>query len=61
MPHPHNPVLQAIVHRLDKDTSGVVVLAKALPAARKLAALFKTRAVSKAYLALCHGDPCGGE
>ncbi len=48
------------MHRLDLQTSGVLVLAKSLPSARRLSGLFKTRAVSKTYLALCHGDPCGG-
>lgn len=37
----------------------MLLLAKTLPSARRLSALFKTRAVRKTYLAICHGDPCG--
>jgi 23S rRNA pseudouridine1911/1915/1917 synthase len=44
-----------IVHRLDKDTSGLVVVAKTDSAHRKLARQFARRAVKKTYLALVHG------
>jgi 23S rRNA pseudouridine1911/1915/1917 synthase len=44
-----------IVHRLDKDTSGLVVVAKTDTAHRKLARQFARRAVKKTYLALVHG------
>jgi 23S rRNA-/tRNA-specific pseudouridylate synthase len=44
-------LLQGIVHRLDKDTSGVVVVAKHLEASSSLSHLFKTRKVQKRYLA----------
>ena len=45
-----------IVHRLDKDTSGVLVVAKNTVAHFKLASLFKSRTVQKDYLALVYGD-----
>ena len=44
-----------IVHRLDRMTSGLVVVAKTDEALRGLAAQFKSREVSKTYLALVHG------
>ena len=46
-----------IVHRLDKDTSGCLVVAKTEPALRGLQAAFKSRSVEKRYLALVHGSP----
>jgi len=46
-----------IVHRLDKDTSGCLVVAKTEPALRALQAAFKAREVEKRYLALVHGSP----
>jgi 23S rRNA pseudouridine1911/1915/1917 synthase len=46
-----------IVHRLDKDTSGCLVVAKSELALRGLQASFKARAVEKVYLALVHGAP----
>ena len=48
-----------IVHRLDKDTSGVLVVAKTSRAHRVLAAGFKNRRVEKKYLALVHGKVKG--
>jgi 23S rRNA pseudouridine1911/1915/1917 synthase len=44
-----------IVHRLDKDTSGVLVVAKSDKSLRHLQAQFKKRSVTKVYLALVHG------
>jgi 23S rRNA pseudouridine1911/1915/1917 synthase len=44
-----------IVHRLDKDTSGTLVVAKNASALEGLAAQFKARTVRKDYLALVHG------
>ncbi|MEW6261938.1 MAG: RluA family pseudouridine synthase [Thermodesulfobacteriota bacterium] len=46
-----------LVHRLDKDTSGVMVVAKSEPALKGLVADFKSRGVQKNYLALCLGRP----
>ncbi|MBW2583958.1 MAG: RluA family pseudouridine synthase [Deltaproteobacteria bacterium] len=45
-----------IVHRLDKDTSGTMVVAKNAQALEILAQQFKTRTVRKKYLALVYGD-----
>lgn len=44
-----------IVHRLDKGTSGLIIVAKNDVAHRKLAAEFSARKVKKTYLALVHG------
>lgn len=44
-----------IVHRLDKDTSGLIVVAKNGPAHRELQRQFREREVDKAYLALVEG------
>jgi 23S rRNA pseudouridine1911/1915/1917 synthase len=44
-----------IVHRLDKDTSGLIIVARNRAAHNRLAAQFKSRAVTKAYLALVNG------
>jgi 23S rRNA pseudouridine1911/1915/1917 synthase len=46
-----------IVHRLDKETSGLIVVAKSDVSHRKLARQFSGRAVKKTYLALVHGWP----
>ncbi len=44
-----------IVHRLDKDTSGIMVVAKTEPVQMMLMESFKNRKVKKSYLALLHG------
>lgn len=44
-----------IVHRLDKETSGVLVVARTDAAHRDLAGQFQSRTVEKIYLALVHG------
>jgi 23S rRNA pseudouridine1911/1915/1917 synthase len=44
-----------IVHRLDKDTSGVILVARTDAAHRALAEQFAGRTVEKTYLALVHG------
>jgi 23S rRNA pseudouridine1911/1915/1917 synthase len=44
-----------IVHRLDKDTSGLIIVAKNDVAHRKLGAEFSSRRVKKTYIALVHG------
>jgi 23S rRNA pseudouridine1911/1915/1917 synthase len=46
-----------IVHRLDKDTSGLLVVAKTLAAHAALSAQFQGRRVRKRYLAAVHGVP----
>jgi len=45
-----------IVHRLDKETSGLLVIAKNAKAFANLQAQFKTRKTRKKYLALVHGE-----
>jgi 23S rRNA pseudouridine1911/1915/1917 synthase len=52
-----------IVHRLDKDTSGVMVVAKTQLANDALTAAFAARDLDRAYLALCWGlpNPSAGE
>ncbi len=45
-----------IVHRLDRDTSGVLVVAKTETAHQSLSRQFKARVVKKRYLALVHGE-----
>ena len=46
-----------LVHRLDRDTSGVIVLARSPGVAAKLAAAFRSRAVEKIYWAVVAGRP----
>lgn len=54
-----DPLRPGIVHRLDKDTSGVLVLAKTQRAFDHLKQQFKKRYVKKEYLALVFGVPGG--
>ena len=44
------------VHRLDKETSGVFIIAKNRETAQLLTSLFRLRKVHKTYLAICHGE-----
>ena len=44
------------VHRLDKETSGVFIIAKNRETAQLLTSLFRMRKVHKTYLAICHGE-----
>jgi 23S rRNA pseudouridine1911/1915/1917 synthase len=58
----HAPALRqvpraGIVHRLDKDTSGVLVVAKNLTAQARLAEQLAARSVKRTYLVLVHGEP----
>jgi len=46
-----------LIHRLDRETSGALLLAKDPETARKLAGLFRSRRVDKEYLALVFGRP----
>ena len=50
-----------LVHRLDRDTSGVIVLARTAGVAAKLAAAFRTREVEKTYWAVVVGRPVPDE
>ena len=44
------------VHRLDKDTSGILIMAKHRKSAQLLTSLFRLRKIHKKYLAICHGE-----
>lgn len=44
-----------VVHRLDKETSGVLIIAKTKDAFKNLQSQFKKRKIEKTYLALVHG------
>ncbi len=44
------------VHRLDKETSGVFLIAKNRPTAQLLTTLFRLRKVYKTYIAICYGE-----
>lgn len=46
-----------LVHRLDRDTTGVLLVAKSRDAAAKLGRTFQTRSAAKTYWALVHGVP----
>ncbi len=52
-----DPTRPGIVHRLDRDTSGVLVIARNQDAFERLKLLFKTRNVEKTYLAVVCGKP----
>src|SRR5579862_456166 len=55
-----DPLRPGIVHRLDKDTSGVLIAAKTAGAHSKLVSLFSERKMQKTYIALCIGTPKEG-
>ncbi len=46
-----------LVHRLDKETSGLLLIAKNLNYAKKLSYLFKQKQITKYYIAFCEGNP----
>ncbi|MEM7723596.1 MAG: RluA family pseudouridine synthase [Pseudomonadota bacterium] len=50
-----------IVHRIDKDTSGLLVVAKSDRAHHGLAEQFADHSVDREYLAICHGVPDASE
>lgn len=52
-----HPLRPGIVHRLDKDTSGLLVIAKTDTAHRKLAAQFQNRTSHRIYWAFVYGTP----
>jgi 23S rRNA pseudouridine1911/1915/1917 synthase len=49
-----------LVHRLDKDTSGLLLVARTLTSQKTLAAALERRTVHRTYQALCHGVLTGG-
>lgn len=58
IPNPKSPIQNrvGIVHRLDKDTSGLIVVAKDVETHLALSEQFQDRTVYKRYLALVHGE-----
>ncbi len=46
-----------LVHRLDKETSGLMIIAKNLKYTKFFGQLFKSQKIKKTYLALCDGKP----
>jgi len=52
-----DPLRPGIVHRLDKDTSGVMVVAKTSQAHERLVEMFQQHALERAYLAIALGRP----
>ena len=51
-----DPIRPGIVHRLDKNTSGLIIIAKTDLAHEKLVSLFKEKKIHKTYLAICKGN-----
>lgn len=61
----HSPALHhlpraGIIHRLDKDTTGLLMVAKTLPAHTSLVRQMQAREIQRHYLALVHGHIIGG-
>jgi 23S rRNA pseudouridine1911/1915/1917 synthase len=54
---PDQPERPGIVHRLDRDTSGVLIVARTPEARRSLQRQFRRRATEKEYIALVLGEP----
>jgi len=61
LPPSDDPVRPGIVHRLDKETSGVILVAKTSTALAHLQRQFAARSVEKTYLAVVHGVIAEGE
>jgi len=61
LPNTPDNIRPGVVHRLDKQTTGVLVAAKSLFAQQHLINQFANREVVKTYLALCAGRPGEGE
>lgn len=53
----YHPKRRGIVHRLDKDTSGLILVAKNAPAMQRLMVQFQKRTVDKTYIALLERTP----
>jgi len=58
IPFPHRIF---VVHRIDRDTSGLVAFAKTAESHRFLSAAFEARGVEKSYVAIVHGRPAWTE
>ncbi len=46
-----------LVHRLDKDTSGLLIISKNLNSAKNFGNLFRSKLIDKTYIAVCEGKP----
>jgi 23S rRNA pseudouridine1911/1915/1917 synthase len=57
LPSMGGPERAGLVHRLDRETSGLLVLARTEEALADLKRQFHERTVAKTYLAIVHGDP----
>jgi 23S rRNA pseudouridine1911/1915/1917 synthase len=57
LPAPQGADRPGLVHRLDADTSGLLLVARSELASTELMRQFREREVRKTYLALVHGDP----
>lgn len=55
--HVGGPERPGVIHRLDRDTSGLVIVGKEDSAHRRIALQFEERTVQKEYLALVYGEP----
>ena len=55
LPQSDDPLRPGIVHRLDKDTSGVIIAAKTPKTLTLLQKMFAERKIQKTYLAICYG------
>lgn len=56
LPETDDPERPGIVHRLDKNTSGIIMVAKTIEAYSRLVAMFKNREIEKEYFALVIGE-----
>jgi len=54
--HSDDPIRPGIVHRLDKQTSGLIIVARTDAAHLKLGEMFSRRQIRKTYIALVHGS-----
>ena len=61
LPTDSSDLRPGIVHRLDKETTGVLIAAKTAQAQQRLVEMFSSREVHKEYLAICLGNPGEGE
>lgn len=57
---PNQTQRPGIVHRLDKETSGLLLAAKTAQAQQRLIEMFSGRRIHKEYLAICVGNPGSG-
>lgn len=53
---PNEVISHGVVHRLDKEVSGLLLLAKNKIVSKKLSTIFSQRSINKTYIAIVHGD-----